>query len=118
MVSEPIGSPAVTLGPPEFLSSFFSLSLITGELSDNKGVIDLKEVTAVHGPTECNWPKEENPPKEAGPLVRLELVTPARTYRMFAADGPSAIEWSQQLEKVSVRRSGCQLLSLPQLLSY
>lgn len=74
-----------------------------GALSDSKGVIEMREATGINSPGQCHWPKEDNVPKEASPLLRLEIVTATRVFKLFATDGPSATEWVAQLEKV---RSG------------
>jgi hypothetical protein len=72
----------------------------TGALSDNKGAIDLKEATSLNGPGQCNWVKEDNAPKEATPLLRIEVLTSLRTFKMFATDSQAAAIWAEKLEMV------------------
>lgn len=75
----------------------------TGALSDNKGAIDLKEATSLNGPGQCNWVKEDNAPKEATPLLRIEILTSLRTFKMFATDSQAAAIWAEKLEMVRAR---------------
>ncbi len=46
---------------------------LAGALSEAKGVINLSNVTTVHGPGNCNWSKEDAAPAAATPMLRLEV---------------------------------------------
>eukprot|EP00043_Microstomoeca_roanoka_P005038 m.53255 g.53255 ORF g.53255 m.53255 type:complete len:332 (-) comp12778_c0_seq1:77-1072(-) len=71
-----------------------------GALNEFKGVIDLKDATVVNGPNNCNWLKEDAAPTEAAPHTRVEIVSPARTYKMFCASEDEALAWHENLQKV------------------
>eukprot|EP00730_Choanoeca_flexa_P015983 TRINITY_DN7466_c0_g1_i1.p1 TRINITY_DN7466_c0_g1~~TRINITY_DN7466_c0_g1_i1.p1 ORF type:complete len:327 (+),score=82.08 TRINITY_DN7466_c0_g1_i1:201-1181(+) len=74
-----------------------------GSLTVPKGVIPLKAATAINGPGNCNWDVDDKAPKEATPMVRFEIVTPERTYKLFCDDQQTAAEWARQIEKVRQR---------------